>query len=130
MMGRSANTRERAFGVSVGTVLIAIAAYQLWRDRIAAAEIVGATGGLLVLLGLLWPRLLRRPSDLWWRFSHVLAYVNTRVLLTAIFVLLLIPLGLIWRAIGRDPLGRRRASAGWTPYPARYRNREHYRRMY
>jgi hypothetical protein len=125
-----ATKRERAFGVAVGTVLVAIAAYQLWRSRIVVAEIVGATGVTLVLLGLVWPRLLRRPNAVWWRFSHALAYVNTRVLLTAIFLLLLVPLGLIWRVIGRDPLGRRRASVGWTPYPARYRNRDHYRRMY
>jgi hypothetical protein len=130
MMGRPSNTRERAFGVTVGTVLLAIAAYQIWRDRIVVAAIVAATGGVLVLLGLTWPAVLRRPSAAWWRLSHALAYVNTRVLLTVIFPVLLVPIGLIWRVIGRDPLGRRRASVGWMPYPARYRDREHYRRMY
>jgi hypothetical protein len=123
-------SRERGFGVSVGTVLIAIAAYQLWRGRVAVAEMLGATGAALVLLGLMWPRLLRGASAMWWRLSHALAYFNTRVLLTIIFIVLLVPLGIIWRVIGRDPLARRRGSAGWTPYPARYRNREHYRRMY
>jgi Saxitoxin biosynthesis operon protein SxtJ len=130
MIGHPADRRERAFGVSVGTVLLVIAAYQMWRGRITVAAIVAVAGGALVLLGLTWPAVLRRPSDAWWRLSHVLAYVNTRVLLTVIFLVLLVPIGLIWRVIGRDPLGRRRASAGWAPYPARYRDREHYRRMY
>jgi Saxitoxin biosynthesis operon protein SxtJ len=130
MIGRPADRRERAFGVTVGTVLLAIAAYQMWRGRTVVAAIIAATGGVLVLLGLTLPALLRRPSDAWWRLSHALAYVNTRVLLTMIFLVLLVPIGLIWRVIGRDPLGRRRASAGWAPYPARYCDRDHYRRMY
>lgn len=125
------HARERSFGLSVGTVLCLIAFYQLWRERPAVAATAGAAGVLLLLLGIASPALLRRPSDLWWRLSHALAYVNTRVLLTIVFAVLLVPLGLIWRVIGRDPLARRRAQApGWSPYPARYRDRTHYRRMF
>ena len=40
----------------------------------------------------------------------VLGYVNARVILTIAFALVLMPLGLIWRLIGRDPLANRRAS--------------------
>jgi Saxitoxin biosynthesis operon protein SxtJ len=130
MIRHPAGRRERAFGITIGTVLLAIAAYQMWRGRTVVAGVIAATGGVLVLLGLTLPALLCRPSDAWSRLSHALAYVNTRVLLTVIFLVLLVPIGLIWRVIGRDPLGRRRASAGWAPYPARYRDREHYRRMY
>jgi hypothetical protein len=47
------------------------------------------------------------------------------------FLLVLTPIGLIWRAIGRDPLARRRASwPGWTAYPSRYADRSHFTRMY
>jgi len=122
---------ERAFGLSVGTVLLIVSAIAVWRGRIATAEIAGGVGFVLVTLGRLRPSLLRWPSAVWWRFALALGYVNARIILTLAFGLVLIPLGLIWRLIGRDPLGKRRATwPGWSPHPARYRDRSHFSRMY
>jgi len=123
--------RERSFGLSVGGVLIVIAALLLWRGRIARAEVVGLIGAVLVVGGALAPKLLKWPSDLWWAFAMALGWVNARVLLSVLFLLVLSPLGLLWRLTGRDPLGFRRASyPGWTPYPERLRKREHFERMF
>ena len=125
------HAKERSFGLSVGGVLVLIAAYMWWRERVTLAEVLGGIGAVLVVLGYLQPRLLKRPSDLWWKFATVLGYINARIILTVIFIVILTPLGLIWRLIGRDPLGRRRRSwPGWSRYPARYRDRAHYTRMY
>lgn len=123
--------RDRAFGLSVGTVLLLIAAYSLWRERVLLAELLGGVGAILVTLGYLRPSLLLRPSRLWWQMAHVLGWMNARVILTVVFALVLVPLSLVWRLIGRDPLARRRASwPGWVAYPARYRNHRHVERMY
>ena len=85
----------------------------------------------MVLLGALAPRLLTVPSALWWKFARALGYVNARILLTILFGIALIPLGVIWRLIGTDPLTRRRETwPGWSAYPDRYRSRNHYSRMY
>jgi hypothetical protein len=96
-----------------------------------AGVALGISGAALVVLGLLLPRSLAWPSRLWWRLVHILGYVNARVILTVLFAVLLVPLGLVWRMTGKDPLSRRRgASPGWSPYPARYRDPKHYSRMY
>lgn len=122
---------ERSFGVSIGALLCVVALVLAWRGRLAAGGIVGGTGVLLVWFGLVWPSLLKWPSAVWWRVVYVLGYVNARIILTVLFAIILIPLGAIWRALGRDPLGRRRVAwSGWTPYPARYRDARHYSRMY
>ena len=123
--------RERSFGLSVGGVLIVIAALLLWRGRIGRAEIIGAIGAVLVLGGALVPAWLKWPSDAWWAFAMLLGWVNARVLLSLLFFLMLSPLGLLWRLTGRDPLSRRRASyPGWTSYPERFRSPEHFERMF
>ena len=123
--------KERSFGISVGTVLLLIAAFVLWRGRILTAEILAPIGALLLVLGLTAPRLLKGPSAVWWKLAMVLGYVNSRVILTLAFAIVLTPLGLLWRLIGRDPLAmRRRNWPGWSPYPARYRNANHFTRMY
>jgi len=130
-MAKGPKNPERSFGVSVGAVLIVIALVLWWRGRVGRAEILGGIGGVLLLFGAVRPQLLAWPSALWWRFAGVLAYVNARILLTLMFSLLLVPVSLIWRLVGKDPLGRRREKfEGWVLYPARYRDRTHFERMF
>jgi hypothetical protein len=131
MAERAPHARERSFGVSVGGVLLAIAAFQVWRGRPGYAEVLGGIGLVLFVLGRTRPALLAWPSALWWRFAAVLGYVNARIILTAAFAIVLTPVGLLWRLVERDPLAYRRDHwQGWTPHPARYRKTDHYTRMY
>jgi len=123
--------RDRQFGISVGTVLLLAAAFFWWRGRLGVAGGLAGVGLLLVVLGRFQPRLLKYPSAAWWKLAMVLGYVNARVILTLMFLLVLTPLGILWRVIGRDALGRKRSRwAGWSAYPARYRDPAHYKRMY
>jgi hypothetical protein len=123
--------RERSFGLSVGGVLCVLAALLFWRHRPLRGEVLGAVGAVLVTLGAVAPGLLRWPSAAWWRFAGALGYINARLLLTVLFLVVLVPVGLIWRIMGKDPLARRRAAwQGWSPYPRRYRDHRHFERMY
>ncbi len=125
------NFKERSFGVSVGGFLLLVAAALWWRGRITNAEILSGTGIVLVVLGLTAPRLLKYPSAVWWKFAMILGYINARVILTIVFLLVLTPMSLVWRLIGRDPLAIRKQNwPGWSPYPARYRDADHFTRMY
>jgi len=130
-MKKSPANPARSFGISVGAVLCAIAASLVWRGRMGRAEVVGTIGVLLLLCGLLYPPILRGPSAIWWRFSRVLGHFNARVLLTLMFALVFVPLSLLWRLVGKDPLARKRDRwAGWSTYPAKYRDKHHYTRMF
>src|SRR5215472_1207258 len=130
-MSKPAKNPEKSFGVSVGGVRLFIAALLLWRRRIGRAEILGGIGAVLLVLGLLSPKLLYYPSALWWRFSRALGYVNARILLTLLFSLILVPLSFVWRLMGTDPLARRKQQfGGWTPYAARYGDRKHFERLF
>ena len=122
---------ERSFGLSVGTVLCVLAAVSYWRGRLLTAEVLVAIGFTLVLLGAVRPSLLKWPNLWWWRVARVIGDFNARVLLTVMFVVVFVPIGLLWRLTHKDPLARRRtASPGWSPYPNRYRDPRHYQRMY
>jgi len=130
-MAKGPKNPERSFGVSVGGVLVVIALALWWRGRVGRAEILGGVGAVLLFFGVVRPTLLKWPSAIWWRFAGVLAYVNARILLTLLFSVLLVPLSFVWRVMGKDPLARRREKfEGWTPYPARYRDRTHFERMF
>lgn len=130
-MTKGPRNPERSFGVSVGIVLSVVSALLFWRGRPVRGEVLGAIGAVLLVCGLVYPPILARPSALWWRFSRALGAVNARVLLTLLFCLVFVPLSVVWRVIGRDPLGRRRDRwAGWSAHPSRYRDPKHYLRMY
>jgi hypothetical protein len=111
--------------------LLVIAALAYWRGRLTLAQATAITGTLLVVLGLVYPPLLRVPNRLWWRFSHILGWINSRIILGFLFFVVLAPIGLWWRVKGKDPLARKRAHwTGWSARPARYRNRQHFTKMY
>jgi hypothetical protein len=65
------------------------------------------------LAALLWVLALLRPSMLsclhngWTRLGWVLGWVNTRVILTLIYAVLITPLGIAMRLFGRDRMARR-----------------------
>lgn len=131
MSDKGPKNPERSFGVSVGLVLCAIAAALWWRGRITRAEILAGVGAVLLVTALVHAPLLKYPSAAWWRLSRALGYVNARVLLTILFGVVLVPIALIWRLTGKDPLARRRDKwPGWSSYPLRYRDPKHYERMF
>lgn len=60
----------------------------------------------LFLFGLISPNLLRGVEKVWLGLALVLAWVNTRIILTFLFYALFTPIGVIMRLF-RDPLDRR-----------------------
>jgi hypothetical protein len=64
------------------------------------------------------PPLFRLIYHFWIGFSVVLGYFVSRILLTVIFFLVLMPTGLIMRLVGKDPMERQRdpeAGSYWIP---------------
>ncbi len=130
-MSKGPKNPERSFGVSVGGVLLLLAAILLWRHRVLRAEILGGIGAVLLVLGLAAPPLLKYPSRYWWKFSRAFGHVMARFWLSLLFLLILTPVNIVWKLIGRDPLSRKRERwPGWSKYPERYRDHKHYGQMY
>ena len=121
---------HRSFGLTVGGVLMLFAAFTTWRGHLTRGEVLGAIGAVLIVLGLVAPRLLAGPAAAWSRVGHALGWFNSRVLLTVMFGLVLWPIGAINRLFGKDPLERGRRPSMWTPYPERLRDPKHFERQF
>jgi hypothetical protein len=71
-------------------------------------------GGVLILWGVVAPATLEPVYRAWMAVGHALGYVNTRILLSIVFFLLVTPLGLLLRLLGRDPMARARSKKAET----------------
>jgi hypothetical protein len=100
-------TEARRFGLVVGGIFLAIGLWPLVVRGAAWRQWAVLLGGALALLAVARPVLLVPLHRGWMWVGHGLGWVNTRLLLAAVYFLLMTPLGLLMRLVGRDPLDRR-----------------------
>ena len=65
----------------------------------------------------LWRRILGPVYRAWMKLAHVLAWINTRILLGVVFFVILTPIRGVMALFRRDPLQRRldrKATSYWT----------------
>ncbi len=103
---KAETTELRKFGWVVGLAFLLLAAFLWWRG-ISWFQVPAWIGGTLVVLGTLVPKILRPVYFAWMSMAVVMGFVMTRVLLTIFFFLVIVPVGLFFRLIGRDALQRK-----------------------
>jgi hypothetical protein len=114
---------DRGFGLTVGGILLAIAAVRtLWHmwDGTAAGWFemaLGAIGLVLIVFGLIAPALLAPLNRAWTKLGLILFKVVNPVVLGLIYVTTIVPIGLLMRLWGRDLLSLkfdRQAESYWV----------------
>ncbi len=109
------SARKNALFVAV--VLAGLAAWNVHRHRPLLAEVLGGLALTLCLVALISPSWTERFNQGWMAFAAALGYVNSRVLLSLMYYLVITPFGVVLRLADHDPLlrrGRQRESY-WVP---------------
>jgi len=108
------NSQKTALVVAV--VFAAIAGWQIYRGRPTTAMVLGACAVLLGVTAAVPPaaRVFHRA---WWRFAEALGFINSSILLSVFYFLVMMPVGFLMRLLGRDPLSRRenKRDTYWIP---------------
>jgi hypothetical protein len=114
---------DRGFGLTVGGILLAIAAVRaglhLW-DGAALGWVEGVLAGiglLLVVFGVAAPARLAPLNRAWTRLGLLLFKVINPVVLGVIYLTTIVPIGLTMRLMGRDLLNLkldRQAASYWV----------------
>jgi hypothetical protein len=97
---------DRGFGLTVGGILLLIAAYRVWsNDGFGIADwVLTPVGLILVILGLIWPRSLAGLNRGWTKLGLLMFKVISPIILALLYVTTFVPIGLIMRALRRDLL--------------------------
>jgi hypothetical protein len=124
--------RLRSFAFTVGTVLLALALWLAFRGSVPGFRwAAGAAGAALVLGGLVAPSRLAPIHRAWMSLAFSLGWFVSRLVLTAIFLLVVTPIALVGRLVGKRFL-ETRPDPGATSYWIRRDagRRDDHRKMY
>ena len=133
LIKKKSRRAEREFGLIVGGVLLLLSGWWTYRGKFPTlSPVTLPIGGLLVLLGLVFPAALVWPNKAWMALAEGLSFVTTRIILAFVFFGIVTPIGFIKRLFGWDPLNRRAAASDsyWTPYSERQKDPHHYEKMF
>jgi hypothetical protein len=89
----------RNFGLTVGIALLIISL--IWQQTPEAIYLAMA-GGLLFIIGLTVPIVLKPLQKVWMGLSIVLGFIVSRMILLVLFYLVFTPIGFIGRIMGKD----------------------------
>jgi hypothetical protein len=93
----------RSFGISVGTVFALIALYPVLKEEAITvwAIIIAAA---LIFPAIIFPGLLILPFRFWSMIGSGLGWLNTRIILSVLYFLAIVPVSLFMRIVDSDPL--------------------------
>ncbi len=107
---------DRSFGLTVGGILLVIAAARSYFHGLGWVQYgLAAIGVVLILLGLVAPQSLTSLHRAWDKLGLILFRVVNPVVLGLIYGIVIVPVGLLMRLTGRDPL-RLKSDAGAESY--------------
>ena len=101
----------RNFGILVGTILPIFVGYiipAIYGHSFKIWTIY--TGMPLIIFGVFYPRILKKPFTLWMKIGLILGWINSRIILGIIYFLILVPIAFFMKLIGYDPLQKKDTS--------------------
>ncbi len=115
-MKKKTNKELRNFGLTLAIGFAILGSILFWKEKPAGPYLLYVAAAFLVS-GLILPRILSPIEWLWMKFAHALGFVMTNVLLTLTFYLMITPIGLLMKILGKDPLYMKfdeEAQSYWT----------------
>jgi hypothetical protein len=97
----------RSFGFIVGGVFAVIGLWPRLLEGQGVRTWALALAALLALPAAASPALLTYPYKAWMMVGHALGWINTRVILSLFYYVILTPVGIVFRLAGRDSMRRR-----------------------
>ena len=120
IMNIDSSLRElRKFGVIMAGALVFIGCVLLWCQK-GLYPYVFILAGIFLLSGLLIPRILMPLHKVWMTLAVVIGWIMTRMILILLFYLIVTPIALLMRVIGKELLditfdGSNQKVTYWTP---------------
>lgn len=121
------------FAAGAFVLFLLLGAYFYYKEKIEISYIMGGISALFLLIRLIRFSLVKPLYIGWMRFAHILGMVNTRIILFVVFVLTVIPIGILLKIFGKDILDKKldkSSSTYWVDRPVKEMDVKHYERHF
>lgn len=109
----------REFGILFAIVFSIIGTIFFLKHNVFVSDWLFGFGGAFLVCGLFMPLTLKYFFIGWMAFAFTLGYINSNILLSIFFLLILTPVSLLIRLTGKDLLSlklKRENETYWIPY--------------
>jgi Saxitoxin biosynthesis operon protein SxtJ len=96
----------RSFGLLIGGIFALIGLWPVVVHNVDPRWWSLVVAIVLILPALVYPKSLFWIHKGWMAVGHVLGWINTRIILGVVFYVIVTPIGMFRRWLGRDPMGR------------------------
>lgn len=101
MNNQVSKNQTKSFGVLMGFVFVGISFLFVDKGSVSHLMLL-VTSAVCFGLVLVFPTALYWPYKIWMQIGHILAALNSHIVLFVMFFFLLTPLALLFRIVGRD----------------------------
>ena len=98
---KTENKDLRSFGITFGIIFLIIAGFLLYREN-ESFQLFIIISSTFIIFGFFLPIILKPIYISWMSFAIILGWFMTRFILSLLFYLIVTPIGLITRVLGKD----------------------------
>lgn len=122
----------RKFGLTTGAIIAVLFGLLLpWLFDHSIPIWPWVIAGVLALVALSAPTALRPVYRIWMKIGIALGWINSRIILGILFYVLVLPVGMVMRALGKDPMRRSLdPAAGSYRVPSKPHPKQHLERPF
>ena len=114
---KSGKKEIREFAFIVGGLLILISTIAMWRGK--PHPYIFSCGIVMVICGIISPLLLKPLQKAWMAIAIVVGFFMSRIILAISYYLVVTPMGLLTKAMGKDILDEKLDASAKTYWKAR-----------
>ena len=129
---KTENKDLRSFGITFGIIFLIIAGFLLYKEN-ESFRLFIVISSAFIIFGFLIPIILKPIYISWMSFAIILGWFMTRFILSMLFYLIVTPIGLITRALGKDFLElKKEASNGsyWNQREISFEKNQSYEKQF
>ncbi|MBZ0263748.1 hypothetical protein K8I28_03695 [bacterium] len=101
---KKSNKELRKFGITLAIGFAVIGGLLFWRGHDPQWKVMAGICAFFLVSGLIIPMVLRPIEWAWMKLAHVLGMIMTYIIVSLTFFLVITPVGLLVRLVGKDLL--------------------------
>lgn len=125
---------NKAFGISIGVLLIFISIYLYLNNNLISSEILASMALVFILTGFFKPNIFNNANKLWKDLGYKIGDYTNPIIMGFLYFFFLTPLALILRISRRDPLAinikSKKMDTYWIDMSEKIYDKEYFKNQY